>query len=48
MDEWNEETQVLATKLSDVLKREVSPFERALIDWVLTQVQLRELEEEQA
>jgi hypothetical protein len=41
-------TTTLVTKLNDVLEREVSPFEVALIDWVLTQVQLQELEEEQA
>jgi hypothetical protein len=40
-------TNTLVTKLSDVLEREVSPFEVALIDWVLTQVQLQELEEQE-
>lgn len=43
-----ETTNALVTKMSEVLEREVSPFEVSLIEWVVTQVQLQLLEEEQA
>jgi hypothetical protein len=43
-----ETTNTLVTKMSNILEREVSPFEVSLIEWVVTQVQLQLLEEEQA
>ncbi len=43
-----EVTDMLVAKLSLVLKREVSLFEETLVDWVVTQVELHLLEEEQA
>jgi len=48
MDAWNEETHTLVAQLSKALERELTPFEIALIDWVITHIRLQELEEEES